>query len=46
MEPLIKLLIEMIGLYKFALGVYIAGSWLLQFNIINKFHILQTYCEI
>tara|TARA_B110000495_G_C22808948_1_gene472322 strand:+ start:245 stop:520 length:276 start_codon:yes stop_codon:yes gene_type:complete len=36
MEPLIKLLIEIIGLYKFALGVYIAGSWLLQFNIINS----------
>ena len=36
MEPLIKLLIEIIGLYKFALGIYIAGSWLLQFNIINS----------
>ena len=36
MEPLFKLLIEIIGLYKFALGAYIIGTWLLNFNIINS----------
>ena len=36
MEPLFILIIEIIGLYKWALGQYIIGSWLLQFNIINS----------
>ena len=36
MTPLIKLLIEIIGLYKFALGAYIIGTWLLHFNVINS----------
>jgi len=36
MEPLFILIIEIIGLYKWALGIYIIGSWLLQFNIINS----------
>ena len=36
MEPLFILIIEIIGLYKWGLGIYIIGSWLLQFNIINS----------
>ena len=36
MEPLFKLIIEIIGLYKFALGAYIIGTLLLNFNVINS----------
>ena len=36
MKPLIILIIEIIGLYKYALLAYIIGMWLVQFNIINS----------
>jgi YggT family protein len=36
MKPFFILIIEVIGLYKYALGAYIIGMWLTQFNIINS----------
>jgi len=36
MEPFLLLIIEIISLYKFALGAYIIGTWLAHFKIINS----------